>query len=549
MNNSVHRFIFALVAVFAAALLMVPAAPVFATAGHTTVSNPCFNCLPNDKETLRLKNRTNGDSVWRDPISAKPGDLVGFNVYYNNSSQTEFARNTVITLTLPKNEQTRIDTYATVSSDNVKSANDTGVINVSGSAKVVLQSQAYWYPNQTTANPQIVPVTFVDQGPFIAASVFLGDIGPCYPYQGQVIFEGQLTGTAPSPTPTPTYTPAPTPTPLSYINISKTVRNVNQNTAFLNSVNANQGEQVQFSISVSAFGTVSTAGNVLVQDTLPSYLTLVPGSVRLDNQYVADTALFYSNLDLGTLYPGQTRTIQFLANVATGIPQGTQILTNTARAWSNTGNTVQASAQVIVNGTSYANSVLSLTKQARDLAITTSNTYYSDLYTVPGRDIEFQLVVTNLGNTTATNVTVQDALPSGMTYDVYSTTVDNSQNPDGIVAGGITIGSLLPGQTRTIRFRALVAQTGYFTQNSTQLVNTAYTRADSVSQIQATSNVWVVKQGRVLGAATVDTGANITGLLAFGGTGFGSFALGAYQIARKRMLRAKIAALRAIAKV
>ncbi len=528
------------------------AASLFAGSGiqaQASTSKPCFNCLANDKETLRLKNRTNGDTVWHNPISANPGDNVAFNVYYNNSSPTVIAHNTVITLSIPKDAKSRIDTYATVSADNMDPANGTGYINVNGTGMVTLQSQAYWYPDQTVSNPQLVTVTFSNQGPFTVATVDLGDIGPCWVHQGQVVFEGQLSGTPPvTPTPTPTITPTPTPS-VSYVNISKTVRDVNSNTGFQKSVNANQGDQVQYSISVTAGGTTSTMGDVLVVDTLPSFVTLVSGTVRVDNQYAADNWLFSSGLNIGTMYPGQTRTIQFTATVASGIPSGTQTLTNWAKAWSNTGNIVQDSAMVFVNGYYNPTSILSLTKQSRDLTVTASNTYYNDLYTVPGRDVEFQLVVSNVGNTSATNVMLQDALPSGMTYDANSTTIDGNYTSDGIIGSGINLGTMYQGQTHTVKFRATVQQTGYFTQNTTQIVNTAYTRADNVSQIQATANVWVVKSGRVLGASTVDTGVDLAGLVTLGSTGFGSVILGAYQVARKRLLRSKIMALRQIGTV
>ena len=69
-------------------------------------AKPCFNCMPNDKETLRLKNRTAGDSEWQDPISANPGNVIGFDIYYHNSGLDSTARNTRTRITFPTDLRT-----------------------------------------------------------------------------------------------------------------------------------------------------------------------------------------------------------------------------------------------------------------------------------------------------------------------------------------------------------------------------------------------------------------------------------------------------------
>ena len=71
-------------------------AGIFA-ASVSFASQPCFNCLGNDLETLTLKNRSVSNSSWVDPVSASPGDHIGFNVYYHNSGGVT-ANNTVIKL-------------------------------------------------------------------------------------------------------------------------------------------------------------------------------------------------------------------------------------------------------------------------------------------------------------------------------------------------------------------------------------------------------------------------------------------------------------------
>ena len=125
--------------------------------------------------------------------------------------------------------------------------------------------------------------------------------------------------------------------------------------------------------------------------------------------------------------------------------------------------------------------ILSVNKQTRDTAITTSSAYYENLYTVPSREVEFSIVVTNTGSSQVNNLFVQDALPQGMIYVYNSVTVDGVVMSDNIVSNGIYVGSILSGQTKTIKFRARLQDNVYFTQSLTQLINTAYVRGDNAN--------------------------------------------------------------------
>jgi len=184
--------------------------------------------------------------------------------------------------------------------------------------------------------------------------------------------------------------------------------------------------------------------------------------------------------------------------------------------------------------------ILSVNKQTRDTAITTSSAYYENLYTVPSREVEFSIVVTNTGSSQVNNLFVQDALPQGMIYVYNSVTVDGMVMSDNIVSNGVYVDSILSGQTKTIKFRARLQDNVYFTQSLTQMTNTAYVRGDNASQVQDTASIFAVKQGRVLGAAAVDTGANGNVLAVVLSSVFGAVMLSGYQISRRAYWKNRI---------
>jgi len=149
---------------------------------------PQFNICPQDKETLRLKNRTRGDTEWQDPISANPGDKVAFDVYYHNGITGSVAKNTKIRLDFPDTPKSQIITTAYLWADNASYVSDTGTINLSSPQKLVFESTAKWYPNQGTTAIN-VPVTQINPCSIL---VDIGDIQGNWDYQGHVVFEARI---------------------------------------------------------------------------------------------------------------------------------------------------------------------------------------------------------------------------------------------------------------------------------------------------------------------------------------------------------------------
>ncbi len=167
--------------------------------GRISEFSPRFNYMTEDKETLRLANKTKGETTWHDPVSADGGDTIAFNVYYHNGVVCSTARNTRISIEFPQEAGNKIVTVGIIEADNATAVYNQGTINVSGMPeKLTFKTTAKWYPNGTTSNPTILPVTISGN----RATVVLGDIKGCWEYQGQVVFEADLSST-PMPRPTP----------------------------------------------------------------------------------------------------------------------------------------------------------------------------------------------------------------------------------------------------------------------------------------------------------------------------------------------------------
>jgi len=162
-----------------------------------------------------------------------------------------------------------------------------------------------------------------------------------------------------------------------------------------------------------------------------------------------------------------------------------------------------------------AGSSLSLIKSGRD--ITKNQTNYTDSFSAnPSDQLEFYVQVTNNGTVDVNNVMVWDVLPANLSIISGSTTIDGANWGGDITDAGLNLGTVKKGNTRNIKFRAIVVDAGKFASGTTNLTNNAYIEADNVAQISDKATVIVNVSGKttgstggeVKGATTVKTGFN-----------------------------------------
>lgn len=146
-----------------------------------------------------------------------------------------------------------------------------------------------------------------------------------------------------------------------------------------------------------------------------------------------------------------------------------------------------------------------------------TNGIESDItYARVGETVEFVIRVNQNSNTSASNVTIQNILPSGFRYLAGSTTKDGRyffNNADEITRNGISIGSLGSNETSVITFRAIAENDATFNSGSNLVISSAIARSNSAGSNQDNTSVYVTKTTNVAnnnGISIEKLGKNIT---------------------------------------
>lgn len=233
------------------------------------------------------------------------------------------------------------------------------------------------------------------------------------------------------------------------------------------------GNQLTYTITVTNDGP-SQATNVSLTDTLPAGVTFVSGTSSVTTATVS-AATLTSGVQLGTLDPGASATVTIVVSVA-GATRGTITNSTTVTATepepTNGSANNTATAQTTVNG-------------SVDLAVTKAD---SSDPVAAGGSLTYTIVVTNNGPSTATNVVVTDALPTGLTFTSGTATNGGTVTNTGNTVTG-TIASLASGASATVTIVAAVSSTATGSLSNTATVDSTepdtITNNDSATQTTA----------------------------------------------------------------
>lgn len=263
------------------------------------------------------------------------------------------------------------------------------------------------------------------------------------------------------------------------LNIVKRVRNLsNNNNTFSTSVNAQIGDRIEYQITVSAIN--GPVNNVLLYENIPSGMTLVSGSARLDGDFLDNFFLTNNQaIDLVNLQNGETVVLLFQTTVNNN-SNFQNVITNTARATGSNVPDVSATASVNLNGGS-----LSISKLVRNVTAGTTS-FQNSVNAANGDRVAFEITVLNLNNQTINNVRLTDILPSGLTLDTNTVFLDNARQS---VANNtntldLFLGSLFGNQQRRVVLEATVNSIVTTPANSTSLQNIARVSGDNANQTQ-----------------------------------------------------------------
>ncbi len=456
----------------------------FFVAAFVQAADPQFNTFTpyvhtqtynRDYYLLDAKNDTQGTS-WGFPVSANAGDLLTFYLYYHNSTNNSTAANTTLRVAMPSIQSTSQNVVAYLWADNATNATAanpfTQSLPVNLNSSQTLQyvaGSAKWYPNQAdwrTAAATAFPNSQSNDQLF-SSGINVGNVQGCWEFSSAITFQARVSNATAG---------------TANLSIAKTVRNTTTGqSSYSDSINASNNDRLAWQLQIQNTSNTN-ATNVFVYDTLPSYMSYVSGSTRVDGSYVSD-GVTSGGINVGSLSSGATRTITFETQVNSS-NSSNQTLTNYAYVRAD-GITERNDTAVVYLGSNISSGYLSISKTVRNL--TTNQTSLSvSTNANPGDKVLFLIQISTPVNSQAlTNVRVWDTLPAGFSYVSGSARVDNNYANDGLVTGGINIGTLYANQSRSINFEATI-NNNYSNAN---LINYAYTSADGIPQNSAFAQV------------------------------------------------------------
>ncbi len=195
------------------------------------------------------------------------------------------------------------------------------------------------------------------------------------------------------------------------------------------------GNQVTYTLAVSNEGD-TTVNNVLVVDDLPDFMTIV-SAVSTAGGTVTQTGNTAGEIEVeyASLTAGQTATITIVATIPAG-QAAAAVVTNSATI---SGDGVESDT---TNNTDTVD--IAITREA---VLEITKTDSPDPNTV-GSELTYEILVTNDGPSTATNVVVLDTLPAGLTFESVNTTAGTASQSSGVIT--VNIPTLAVGASATV---------------------------------------------------------------------------------------------------
>ncbi len=236
------------------------------------------------------------------------------------------------------------------------------------------------------------------------------------------------------------------------------------------------GNEITYTLTVSNAG-LADATNVLIVDNLPDLAPdalVIVSATASGGGVVTQTGGAAGEIEIAyaSLAAGQTETVTIVVRVPSAAVAAAAI-TNTATITGEGVDTDPSNDEDSID--------VAVTRQA---VLTLAKSDSPDPNTVGGT-LTYEILVTNTGPSTATNVVVSDPLPAGLTYNSSTTTAGTVAEATGVITA--TIPTLAPGASATVTIVTTI-QAGFA---GSTIPNTATAVADEAAQVTADSTTVV----------------------------------------------------------
>ena len=257
---------------------------------------------------------------------------------------------------------------------------------------------------------------------------------------------------------------------------------IDNGTTYKESVTVEPGAEVTFRVAVNNVGQAELT-HVILDDILPTGLTLVPGSVELSKKGSTtwDKQNDSDEYNLGTVGSGQTVYIRYKAKTGNNFDCIGKTLKNTAKITydgvTSAGITDEDQATVVVRKTGDECTDLTKATIEKEASINNGKTYKEAVEILPGETATFKVTIKNVGNMNLGHIDFEDTLPNGLTLVEGSIKLTKYDEDGNAVSGSDLTGLkarievLAPGTSVEITYKAQAGKD--FDCKGKELTNTA----------------------------------------------------------------------------
>ncbi|MGL4337505.1 MAG: DUF7507 domain-containing protein, partial [Turicibacter sp.] len=202
-----------------------------------------------------------------------------------------------------------------------------------------------------------------------------------------------------------------------------------------------------YSVAIGNYGTVELT-DVMFTDPIPAHTQLIPGMVYL-GETIVPTANPATGINLGNIHPGEMKTVSFIVQI-TELPPTPYIIPNTGSA--------TFKYKIDPMGADINGSITSNTVETRvNLGQLTLTKSVNKAYALVNDLLIYSVLVKNTGNVVATNTVFLDQLQTELSFISGTVSIDNIQDPTLNPTTGFPLGTLQPGQEKTISFNVRIS--------------------------------------------------------------------------------------------